>query len=131
MNFLGFYGTFKTYFKRTFCNKIIVFSRKLLPNLIHQIGPSYCSWFATLVWKGKRPPVEPYAFDSPYTTVTAANSAAVQQVRQGDCVKAGSLKNLVEAYLFRFECSLTYVSCVVLQLKHFYILHKRARLERL
>jgi hypothetical protein len=42
---------------------------------------SYCSWFATLVWKGKRPPVEPYAFDSPYTTVTAANSGAVQQVK--------------------------------------------------
>lgn len=42
---------------------------------------SYCSWFATLVWKGKRPPVEPYAFDSPYTTVTAANSGSVQQVR--------------------------------------------------
>ena len=41
---------------------------------------SYCSWFATLVWKGKRPPVEPYAFDSPYTTVTAANAGTVQQV---------------------------------------------------
>ncbi len=41
---------------------------------------SYCSWFATLVWKGKRPPVEPYAFDSPYTTVTAATSGSVSQV---------------------------------------------------
>ena len=42
---------------------------------------SYCSWFATLVWKGKRPTVEPYSNDSPYSTVTAASSGALQQVK--------------------------------------------------
>jgi len=41
---------------------------------------SYCPWFATLVWKGKRPSVESSLSDSPYSTVTAANSQAAQQV---------------------------------------------------
>lgn len=58
---------------------------------------SYCPWFATLVWKGKRPSVESSLSDSPYSTVTAANSQAAQQVNERTIciifVKAVQIKN--------------------------------------